>query len=65
MLDGEDSEALSGEALSFIIARTLDAIAQHEDFDEPVLARVRELAASGDLTSFQDVMTALSDNQEK
>ena len=50
--------------IGMIVARTLEALAQHDEFNEPVVRRLRELADSGGLEGFQAVMAALSGNQE-
>ena len=47
-----------------IVALVLEALTQHDEFDAETIARLQDLAQSGDLPKFERVVLALSTGEE-
>ena len=58
-----DPESLS--LVGQIVAQALQALPQHDAFDADTLARLHELAKSGNLSKYERIISALSTQEEK
>ena len=47
-----------------IVALMLEALTQHNEFDAETIARLHDLAKSGDMAKFERVVSALSTGEE-
>ena len=58
-----DAESLS--LVEQIVAQALQALTQHDAFDDDTLSRLHELAKSGNLSKYERIISALSTQEEK